>query len=99
MSLKTQILCGFRLFLFKKTVLEFGNEQHFAGCGCSLRLFADSLHRTQSANAAKLAGFMPILLLFTPLLKSRFFGFYVNGAILINGGTHAPAYIILHNHL
>ena len=42
---------------------------------------------------------MPILLLFTPLLKSRFFGFYVNGAILINGGTHAPAYIILHNHL
>ena len=49
MSLKTQILCGFRLFLFKKTVLEFGNAQHFAGCGCSLRLFADSLHRTQSA--------------------------------------------------
>ena len=53
MSLKTQILCGFRLFLLKKTVLEFGNEQHFAGCGYILRLFADSLHRTQSANAAK----------------------------------------------
>ena len=42
---------------------------------------------------------MPILLLFAPLLKSRFFGFYVNGAILINGGTYAPAYIILRNHL
>ena len=50
MSLKTQILCGFRLFLLKKTVLEFGNAQHFAGCGCILRLFADSLHRTQSAD-------------------------------------------------
>ena len=50
MSLKTQILCGFRLFLFKKTFLKFGNAQHFAGCGCSLRLLADSLHRTQSAD-------------------------------------------------
>ena len=49
MSLKTQILCGFRLFLFKKTVLAFGNAQHFAGCGCSLRLLADSLHSTQFA--------------------------------------------------
>ena len=50
MSLKTQLLCGFRLFLFKKTVLEFGNTAHFADRGCSLRLFADSLHRTQSAD-------------------------------------------------
>ena len=50
MSLKTQLLCGFRLFLLKKTVLEFGNAQHFAGCGCILRLFADSLHRTQFAD-------------------------------------------------
>ena len=50
MSLKTQILCGFRLFLIKKTVLEFGDAQHFAVCGCILHLFADSLHRTQSAD-------------------------------------------------
>ena len=33
----------------RKTVLKFGNAQHFAGCGCILRLFADSLHRTQFA--------------------------------------------------
>ncbi len=50
MSLKTQLLCGFRLFLFKKAFLKFGNAQHFAGCGCILRLTADSLHRTQSAD-------------------------------------------------
>ena len=50
MSLKTRLLCGFRLFLLKKTVLGFGNAQHFAGCGCILRRFADSLHRTQSAD-------------------------------------------------
>ena len=56
-------------------------------------------HNLQMQQKKELAGFMPILLLFTPLLKSCFFGFYVNGAILINGGTHAPAYIILHNHL
>ena len=56
-------------------------------------------HNLQMQQKIELAGFMPILLLFTPLLKSRFFGFYVNGAILINGGTHAPAYIILRNHL
>ena len=50
MSLKTRLLCGFRLFLLIKTILEFGDAQHFAGCGCILRLFADSLHRTQSAD-------------------------------------------------
>ena len=49
MSLKTRLLCGFRLFLLKKTVLKFGDAQHFAGCGFMLRLFTDSLHRTQFA--------------------------------------------------
>ena len=33
----------------KENHLGFGNAQHFAGCGCILRLFADSLHRTQFA--------------------------------------------------
>ena len=32
MSLKTQLLCGFRLFLFKKTVLELGNTAQLADC-------------------------------------------------------------------
>ena len=50
MSLKTQLLCGFRLYLFEWTVLEFGNADQLADCGCILRLFADSLHRTQSAD-------------------------------------------------
>ena len=34
----------------RKTILEFGNAQHFAGCGCPLSLFADSLRCTQSAD-------------------------------------------------
>ena len=38
---------------------------------------------------------MPILSVFALLLKSRFFGFYVNGVTLadgMDGGTKAPPY-------
>jgi len=33
---------------------------------------------------------MPILSVFAPLLKSRFFGFYVNGVTLADGKKFSP---------
>ena len=49
-ELEDAVIMRIQALFIRKTVLEFGNAQYFAGCGCSLRLFADSLHRTQSAD-------------------------------------------------
>ena len=49
-ELEDAVIMRIQALFIRKTVLEFGDAQHFAGCGCSLRLFADSLHRTQSAD-------------------------------------------------
>ena len=49
-ELEDAVIMRIQALFIRKTVLEFGNAQHFAGCGCILRLYADSLHRTQSAD-------------------------------------------------
>ena len=49
-ELEDAVIMRIQALFIRKTVLEFGDIQHFAGCGCILRRFADSLHRTQSAD-------------------------------------------------
>ena len=49
-ELEDAVIMRIQALFIRKTVLGFGDAQHFAGYGCILRLFADSLHRTQSTD-------------------------------------------------
>ena len=49
-ELEDAVIMRIQALFIRKTVLEFGDAQHFAGCGCILRRFADSLRRTQFAD-------------------------------------------------
>ena len=49
-ELEDAVIMRIQALFIRKTVLEFGIAQHFAGCGCILRSYADSLHSTQSED-------------------------------------------------
>ena len=49
-ELEDAVIMRIQALFIRKTVLEFGNTAQLADCGCILRLIADSLHRTLSAD-------------------------------------------------